>query len=545
MSQLRPLLYKPPGAAILDPLERKAAVRDRYGTTYFFNHQCTAIKYLADDGRASVDFWTPDAGLCLTDRATAQDDAAGVAGEAPAFNPVEEVEPPQIGELRGMAITSEDYLVVGTLDPGGLLIFDLHGGGPPMWVPGEVFEASDSPPDAAVFQPFDMATRPGGGFWVLDRPVGEGARLWAIDRYLRIESFGAIPVEVPVPQPDFLPKDADGPPPASTTIVPVAPIMLTGLEPVAITALCDDSVLVLSNDPIEERTTLVRYIQGERVGGEIDLTELILDQVDVDALTTETGWTGYDMAAVSALSTLIPDEVTGTLFFVGADGKQTFSFTLRADAEEWQLTISEAYYPMQAYSGRSLVESVDGKVYYDYQETWLPLVELPRHRYERNGSVQTMVLDGNEPGCVWHRLVVDACIPAGTEVIIETRAANQEGLLELASWYREPALYKKGSGAEIPFFQAFDAREREGANTGSWELLFQEAQGRYLQIRLSMRGTGRSTPRLINLRTHYPRFSYLGRLLAPAYIGKIRHRLLFWIAFWLTSRGCLRKWKAA
>jgi phage tail-like protein len=53
--------------------------------------------------------------------------------------------------------------------------------------------------------------------------------------------------------------------------------------------------------------------------------------------------------------------------------------------------------------------------------------------------------------------------------------------------------------------------------SSSFELLFQRARGRFLQLRLMISGNGRTTPRLRALRAWYPRFSYLERYLPAAY----------------------------
>jgi len=155
-------------------------------------------------------------------------------------------------------------------------------------------------------------------------------------------------------------------------------------------------------------------------------------------------------------------------------------------------------------------------VYYDFADRWIPLVAQRRPRYVAEATLQTPLrevrpaLDGREPGCVWHRLLIDGCLPAETEVQVWSRAADDPRALALAEWQPEPRPYRRRDGSELPFVA-------RGAGQETWELLFQRACGRYLQIRLALRGNGRSTPRLRALRAYYPRFSYLERYLPALY----------------------------
>src|SRR5262249_49437194 len=81
-------------------------------------------------------------------------------------------------------------------------------------------------------------------------------------------------------------------------------------------------------------------------------------------------------------------------------------------------------------------------------------------------------------------------------------------------WKKKPPLYRRGDGSEIPYYRAPDD---DGAHTGTWELLLQDVVGRYLQVRLTIDGTGRTSARLSATRIHYPRFSYLKEYLPAVY----------------------------
>src|SRR5262249_61624558 len=81
-------------------------------------------------------------------------------------------------------------------------------------------------------------------------------------------------------------------------------------------------------------------------------------------------------------------------------------------------------------------------------------------------------------------------------------------------WKKKPPLYRRGDGSEIPYYRAPDD---DGAHTGTWELVLQDVVGRYLQVRLTIDGTGRTSARLSATRIHYPRFSYLKEYLPAVY----------------------------
>lgn len=474
--------------------ERRGAGRDRYGNWYWIDADQRRIRFLEAGQRGVEVFWpTPhEVPSCPS------------PADAGPFAPISEPSlPPPM--MSGLAVTADHYLVVGVCEPAGLLIFDLRGGGPPLvmrW------------PAAVPFKPLDMATA-ADGIWILD---AENKRYWGLDRYFRVRvrcgpggSTGA---------PDFTPADAASDPgPLS-----VSPSNLTGDSAVpldgvnvliAIDALPDGGVLVLGRQP----AALYRY-RGDQL-----LARYVLDDALDGFDNVRASVSGAHDLAFVADAKAPPAGVAGTAYVVAADGNQTFAF--RLDDSTGNFSFQPAFHPMRHYGGKALV-AVGGGVFYDADDRWIALVQQPRPSFETEAMArfpsrpakekeprEQWAFDGKEPGCVWHRLFLDACIPPGSEVRLESRAADRKEDLAVLPWGGEPRPYLRADGAEIPFY----APPMKGGpeRVGTWEVLFQNARGRYLQLRLHLRSTGRTTPRLQAMRIYYPRFSYLGEYLPALY----------------------------
>src|SRR5262249_44189406 len=201
----------------------------------------------------------------------------------------------------------------------------------------------------------------------------------------------------------------------------------------------------------------------------------------------------------------------GILYIADTLGAQTFAFAYNPDDPGWGANPEPVFYPMLRFGGRALVRNKLG-VSYDFDNRWTMLAPQPRPRFETQGLIrlpQAGAFDGKEPGITWHRLLIDGTIPNGTQVVIESRAADSEDLVKAADWQTEPRPYLRRDGAELPFYTP--ALTCTSEPSGTWELLFQNARGRFLQLRLTFLGNGRSTPRLQALRVYYPRFSYLDK----------------------------------
>ncbi|HEX4525397.1 MAG TPA: phage tail protein [Gaiellaceae bacterium] len=447
------LLDRPPQL-----LDRRGAGADVYGNWYWIGPDARTILVESVGDGSTTQFW-PGRGDC-----------APPAERLGTFRPAEPAPPRPASQYVGAAVTEDHFLVVGTLDPPGLIVFDLLGGGPPSQLPW---------PAAVDFRPFDIARRPGGGVFVLD---AEHGIVWELDRTFRI-----VPAEQPGPSSppggSFEPVEgpAESPPPRVSTVDATA----VGADAIAVEAGFD-GFLVLERGASAGRSSVAYYAAGSQVGAAMPVKDTAIGDV-----------VGHDLALVG-----------DTLFVADSAGNQAFAFTLELDGTGPHLTLATSYYPMRLFGGKGLV-AANGQPWYDFGEGWIPLVAQRRSRYVESGALVTPVFDGAEPGCVWHRLALDAILPPDTSLSVSSKASDEADALAIAAWNPEPAPLARRTGVEVPFVDLGPYK--------TYELLFQRAQGRYLQVKLELRGDGRSSPRVRALRAWFPRFSYLEHYLPGVY----------------------------
>jgi len=506
-------LFPPPSnQAPLDIAQRRGAGRDRYGNTYWIDASGTELRFLGNTRTTSEHFWSSSDELR---RCTCQKSESGE------FSPVVPQMPAALA-MSGLAVTADHFLVVGLTDPKGLLIFDLHAGGAPLeydW------------PARVPFAPFDLAPAPHGGVWILDRV---NKLYWKLDRRLRVRPAGQNEMVSPPLPPLFQPADGTRlPSDALSDEVPLTTDLAAAIaaaDPVSIEVLPDGSVLILDNPPGADYSNILRYVAGALNGTPTSLSGVLQpytaapDSATANALSDSVR--GHDISFVPA-ATPVTGAPLGQLYIASADGDQTFAFDLYIKDAGYLLTLAERFLPMRFYSGKALLAD-SGKVYYDSGDLWIQLAEQPRPRFatsttlplppprtSSDATAGTAAFDGKLPGCVWHRLLLDAMIPSGTQVLVESRAADVQKSLPDMPWQPEPFPYLRDDGSEVPFYKA--PLKGPVNRTGTWELLFQKAVGRYLQLRLTLSGPGSSSPRIQSLRAYYPRFSYMRKYLPSAY----------------------------
>jgi phage tail-like protein len=479
VARLRALTFvfpQPVGDRILGPEDRRGAACDRYGHWFWIDRDERTIRVRWAGAQKGDHYWS------------AGDPQACDEHEGGTFGPVAPPAPRPAERLSGLAVTSEQYLVVGAPERGSLLVFDLLTGGQPVRVP------LPPPPGPTGQQtdPFDLASLPDGGLLVLDR---RHRLVWRLDA-----TFRAAGAPAPDPGQPLLFQPVGGPARQQPTAGRPVPIALDGVaDPISVEPLPDGSLLILDR----ARPGVATVWRFDRRGG--TRVDLPLPRADLF---------GHDLAFVASGG---DSDRPGTVFLVDTAGNQALAYDLDL-TDDFALIEQHRYFPLRSHTGKALV-APPGSAYahFDRGERWPQVVALDRPRYVGSASLELAPLDGREPGCVWHRLCLDACLPPGTGVEIESRAADAPGLLESRPWQREPALYHRDGGAEIPYYRLWTREELGHEATGTWELLFQQARGRYLQLRLTLRGDGRTTPKIRALRAHYPRFSYLRQYLPAAF----------------------------
>lgn len=150
-------------------------------------------------------------------------------------------------------------------------------------------------------------------------------------------------------------------------------------------------------------------------------------------------------------------------------------------------------------------------------------------------------MDSAVPGSVWHRLYIEASIPAGCGIRVWLAAAdevqdhiNGAGL----QWFehRFGQLHEQGAPgdvpvgswvplpSELPHHPGLLPCEREPGRKGLFTVLVQRSglkvrslRGRYLYVRVELNGPGNATPELLALRAYAGRFSYLEHYLPRLY----------------------------
>jgi phage tail-like protein len=474
----------------LKPEARRGATRDRFGNWYWIDPTGRGVLVQSSGTGAIGPFWPPP-----------------IPERVGAFQPAPAVPAPQPGRLAGAAVTRNHVLVVGALDPPGLLAFDLTTGGPPRRV---------SAPQSVPFAPFDVAAL-GDGVVVLDRT---NSAAWAFDREL-------VPRPITAPQPvhdPFQPFDPKSPR-RTHDASPTAAVKLPAGWPAAIAVegvSCDAAWVLHQADvdpahpgvaakgsPVARIDWSALPVASAPVLGTEEASRLAVQNLPVG---------GHDFTLVAS------DRLEVAL----ADGTQALAFGVPT------LTAAPDFIPLRKFGGLAYVGTAYGddsgaRPGYDSSGTWAAAAVMPRPQFAPTATVllpDSNGWDGKTAGCVWHRVFLDACVPPGCSVRLKVEVCEdrtswkqvtipypESGSADPSSpatpWQPDPI--PRAEGSELPFAPALPT------GFGTWETLLHNAQGRYLRLTLVLTGNLTRTPRVRAVRAWYPRFSYLEHYLPAIY----------------------------
>ncbi|HEX9945984.1 MAG TPA: phage tail protein [Allosphingosinicella sp.] len=460
------------GEGTLSLATRRAAAADANGNIYWIGDDALRLYVRSAGNGRSGPFWPdPRAGKRPPDLFL------------PAAPP-----PPAERRYTALAATAEGWLIAAFEEPGGggLSQFDLVGGGAPSdryW------------PQGAGIRALDLAAGCCGGLWLLD-----GAkRLFELDRAL-----GLVGLAPGAPEADLFQPLGE----ASRSRAASRPALGRDLseideaiDPIALEALPGGVVALLSRQGESGRIFILRP----------DGTTLTMPLPD--------GFVPHDMALGAA--TLRDGSSGSRLAVTGGSGNQALSFGIAGEGATLTLASLPEAFPLRRYGGRALVP-VLGILNYDSgpNPNWMPLVERPRLRFAETVTFVTRVFDGVIPQTVWDRIRLDGCIPPGTAVRIEARAADEKdtGAGLSGEWFAQPPLVLNPNGSEFAGYGPSAVPATDLAKgKGSWELLLQRIRGRFAQLRITLSGDGGDSPHLRALRLWYPRQSWSERYLPAVY----------------------------
>jgi phage tail-like protein len=128
-------------------------------------------------------------------------------------------------------------------------------------------------------------------------------------------------------------------------------------------------------------------------------------------------------------------------------------------------------------------------------------------RFETDGTFRSAALDSGIAECQWHRVLLCGAIPPGTTITVLTRTSEVAEPEEVVAALPDDA------------WETWQVARRAPDTNGScvnWDCLVRSAPGRFLWLRLRLRGDGRATPALERATLEMPRIS-LARWLPGVY----------------------------
>jgi phage tail-like protein len=128
----------------------------------------------------------------------------------------------------------------------------------------------------------------------------------------------------------------------------------------------------------------------------------------------------------------------------------------------------------------------------------------PLTHFVEQGQLLTAPIDSGIPRCRWHRVRIEADIPAGTSVSVSVSSNEQADPRPQGQITEQPWRYFN-PGVPHP-------KDWQVGPVGALDFLIDQPAGRYLFVRLRLVSDGRRTPRVRRIRLDFPRRTSLEHL---------------------------------
>jgi phage tail-like protein len=176
--------------------------------------------------------------------------------------------------------------------------------------------------------------------------------------------------------------------------------------------------------------------------------------------------------------------------------------------------VSGERYRMLSLQSARFFHGLDGKLRYQSAQGPKPLLPLPQARFPRHGvCILDVPLDAGSPDLLWHRVYLEACIPAGCSLQVYARSYDDAADKSQTDWQLQPEPLWLPQASELPWYSGWKTPEKP--YQGLYQILLQresgsvrEMRGRFLQLKIQMNGDGRHTPAIHSIRAYIPRFSW-------------------------------------
>jgi phage tail-like protein len=132
-----------------------------------------------------------------------------------------------------------------------------------------------------------------------------------------------------------------------------------------------------------------------------------------------------------------------------------------------------------------------------------PITPPPPPPRQPRGQLLTVALDSGIPRCRWHRVRIDADVPAGTRLLVAVATSEE------AAPAAQGAVDPGWAGFDPGLVHPNDWQKPDGAPL---DFVIQQPPGRWLFVRVRLIGDGFATPRVHRIRLDLPRSTSLERL---------------------------------